>query len=135
MALNIPDSASTVRVRMLDTTAVMTIKSESFITPVQPGHELINVTDVAFLIEHQSSGKKLMFDLGTRKDYWNLPPVIQKRLGDVIPSLAVERDASEILQQHGVPLNEICKYVDHYASALVSLQARLLEYTPLWRTP
>lgn len=134
MALNVPESASTVRVRMLDTTAVMTIKSESFVTPVQPGHELINVTDVAFLIEHQSSGKKVMFDLGTRKDYWNLPPTIQKRLGDVIPGLGVEKDASEILQQHGVTLDEICKYGDSTPVLLCFVQPRSLQHALLCRT-
>lgn len=106
--LEFPPSKHTVRVRMVDTTALMTIASQSFIDPVQPGHELINVTDVAFLIEHEASGKKVMFDLGTRKDYWNLPPVIQKRLGDVIPSLRVDKDVSDILQENGILLDTIC---------------------------
>lgn len=97
------------RVRLIDTTTLMTIRSESFVKPVQKGHELINVTDVAFLIEHEPSGKKILFDLGCRKDYWNLPAVIQKRLGDVIPSLRVDKDVSEILQEKGVPPDSICK--------------------------
>jgi glyoxylase-like metal-dependent hydrolase (beta-lactamase superfamily II) len=100
---------------MIDTTALMTIASESFVDPVQPGHELINVTDVCFLVEHQPSGKNLLFDLGCRKDYWNLPPVIQKRLGDVIPSLKVKQDVSEILEEKGISLESISSIVwSHY---------------------
>ena len=102
-------STSTVRVHLIDTTTLMTIKAESFIRPVQKGHELINVTDVAFLIEHEASGKRVLFDAGCRKDYWNLPAVIQKRLGDVIPSLRVDKDVAEILEEKHVPLDSISK--------------------------
>lgn len=107
--LELPKSNHTVRVRMVDTTALMTIASQSFVDPVQPGHELINITDVAFLIEHETSGKKVMFDLGCRKDYWNLPAVIQKRLGDVIPSLKVDKDVSEVLEGNSIPLESLCE--------------------------
>jgi len=112
--MDFPKSDNTVRVRMIDTTSVMTISSESFVEPVQPGHEVLNVTDVAFLVEHEPSGKKVMFDLGVRKDYWNLPAVIQKRLGAVIPSLKVDKDTSEILQENGIDLKLIgqCLNVD-----------------------
>ena len=113
--LELPESSNTVRVRMIDSTALMQIKSESFIDPVQPGHELINITDVCFLIEHLPSGKKIMFDLGCRKDYWNLPPVILKRFGDVIPSLKVKHDVSDILKAKGVSLASISSIIwSHY---------------------
>lgn len=108
--LELPASAATVNVHLIDTTTLMTIKSELFIKPVQKGHECINITDVAFLIEHKFSGKRILFDLGCRKDYWNLPAAIQSRLGDVIPSLKVEKDVSEILQEKGVELDTICTF-------------------------
>lgn len=109
--LSFPESNATVKVWLIDTTTLMTIRSESFIKPVQKGHELINVTDVAFLIEHEPSGKRVLFDAGCRKDYWNLPAVIQKRLGDVIPSLRVDKDVSEILQAKSIPLESICTLI------------------------
>jgi glyoxylase-like metal-dependent hydrolase (beta-lactamase superfamily II) len=92
---------------MVDTTALMTINSQSFIEPVPQGHEFINVTDVCFLIEHEPSDQKVMFDLGVRTDYWNFPPTIQKRLGDVIPSLKVDQDVSDVLIANSVPLSSI----------------------------
>lgn len=107
--LTFPVSESTVRVRMVDTTTLMIVTAQSFMEPVQEGHQIINITDVAFLIESASTGQKAMFDLGVRKDYWNLPPVLQKRLGSVIPGLKVDRDTTEILQEKGVSLESICK--------------------------
>jgi hypothetical protein len=46
---------------MVDTTTEMTIRAESFVKPVQKGHEILNITDVAFLVEHEASGKKVMY--------------------------------------------------------------------------
>lgn len=45
----------------------MTVRAESFIEPAQSGHELVNITGVGFLIEHEQSGQKAMFDLGFAK--------------------------------------------------------------------
>jgi len=59
--MKFPTSNSSVRVRMVDTTTEMTIRAESFVKPVQKGHETLNITDVAFLIEHDPSGKKVMY--------------------------------------------------------------------------
>ena len=94
---------------MINPGAVMTVKAESFVKPVQKGHELLNLTCTAFLIEHEPSGKKVMFDLGVRKDWWNLSPVIHKRLGSVIPGLKVDTDVPEILKDNGISLDSICK--------------------------
>ncbi|KAK5249314.1 hypothetical protein LTS03_002339 [Exophiala xenobiotica] len=115
--LDLPISEQTVRVRMIDPGAVMTVKAESFIKPVHKGHELLNLTCVAFLIEHDPSGKKVMFDLGVRKDYWNLAPVIQKRLGAAIPSLRVDGDKTPevLLQKNGISLESIASVIwSHY---------------------
>jgi hypothetical protein len=103
-----PKSERTVRVRMLDTTTLMTVNARSFIEPVQPGHEIVNITDVAFLVENETTGQKVMFDLGVRKDYWNFPAVLQRRLGTVIPGLRVDKDVSEILEEKGIGLDSIC---------------------------
>ena len=108
--LQAPPSDSTVRVRMIDTTSIMTIASQSFLNPVVPGHDTINCTDVAFLIENQQQGRRVLFDAGVRKDFWNLPPLIQKRFGDIIPGLKVDKDVTEILEEHNVQLELIGQY-------------------------
>lgn len=107
--IKLPQSNNTVRVQMIDTTGVMVVNAKSFIAPVQPGHEWINIYVSAYLIQHPKTGKRVMFDLGVRKDYWNLPAALQKRLGAVIPSLRVDKDVTEILQEKGIALDEICE--------------------------
>ncbi|KAJ9647473.1 hypothetical protein H2204_000102 [Knufia peltigerae] len=114
-SMDFPASQHTVRVRLINTTAVMTIKAELFIRPVQKGQESLNVTSAAFLIEHEASNRKIMFDLGVRKDYWNLSPAVQKRLGTVITSLKVDTDTPTILQDNGIGLDSISSVVfSHY---------------------
>jgi hypothetical protein len=96
---------------MIDTTARMTVRAESFVEPVQPGHELLNLSAVAFLLDHEPSGRKVMFDLGVRKDYWNYAAILQKRIGTVIPSLKVDKSVPEILGENGIGLESICEFV------------------------
>lgn len=102
-----PPSSNTVTVRMIDTTAVMKLRAEAFLDPVMPGHELMSVVDVAFLIENPRLKRKTMFDLGVRKDYWNMPPAVAQRIENVIPGIRVDKDVTEILTEKGVGLEEI----------------------------
>jgi hypothetical protein len=105
-----PPSNSTVRVRMVDTTSVMSLHAEAFLKPVMSGHEIMSVTTMAFLIENEKLGKKAMFDLGTRKDYWNSPPMTLQRIKDAIPGVRIDKDVTEILQEKGMSLGEIGTY-------------------------
>lgn len=107
--LEFPKSDRTVRVRMVDTTTLMTVNTGFLIQPVQPGHEILNLTDVAFLIEHEASNQKVMFDLGTRKDYWNLPPVVRQPFDQAMKAARVDKDVTEILCEKGIELRDIGK--------------------------
>ncbi|KAJ6008236.1 hypothetical protein N7540_012212 [Penicillium herquei] len=102
-----PPSQNTVRVRMIDTKSIMSLHAFSFLKPVMPGHERMSVTTVAFLIENERLGKKAMFDLGTRKDYWNSPPFTMRRIEAAIPGVRIDKDVTEILQEQGMKLSEI----------------------------
>lgn len=75
-----------------------------------PGHETMSVLTVAFLIENERLGKKAMFDLGTRKDYWNSPPFTVTRIEAAIPGVKINKDVTEILEGRGVKLSEIGMY-------------------------
>lgn len=108
-----PPSNNVVRVRMVDTTSVMKLHAEAFLKPVMPGHEIMSVIDLAFLIENPRLGKKAMFDLGTRKDYWNSPPWTIKRIEAAIPGVRVDKDVTEILQEKGMDLGEISEFCVH----------------------
>ncbi|OAL35982.1 hypothetical protein AYO20_04643 [Fonsecaea nubica] len=115
-SITFPPSNTAVRVRLVDTTAVMTVRAESFVKPAPPGHELLNLTCAAFLIEHPSSSPgsgpdRIMFDLGVRTDYWNYAAVLQARIGSVIPSLRVDKGVPEILVEGGVGLDSISSVI------------------------
>ncbi|KAH8902039.1 hypothetical protein BR93DRAFT_954115 [Coniochaeta sp. PMI_546] len=107
--MDFPQSDNTVRVKLLDTTTYLTGIAQVFVTPVAKGHETFNFKDVAFLIEHDGLGKKAMFDLGTRRDYWNSPPAVQALLGSdtAMTGVRVDKEVSEILEEGGVKLSSI----------------------------
>lgn len=106
----IPESDHTVRVKILDTTTHLTGIANVFIDPVAPGHEVFSCYDSAFLIENERLGKKVMFDLGTRKDYWNLAPTVHRAFGTVMTGIRVDKSVPEILADGGVQLDEIGRF-------------------------
>ncbi|KAJ7902480.1 hypothetical protein B0H13DRAFT_1717460 [Mycena leptocephala] len=71
----IPASKATVDVRVFNV-ANTTLKNaaHAFTFPVLPGHEDGLFPEFSFLVEHKPSQKRLMFDLGVRKDPQNLVP-------------------------------------------------------------
>ncbi|TDZ32328.1 Cytochrome P450 monooxygenase andK [Colletotrichum spinosum] len=107
---NIPESDNVVRVKLIDTTAAMVGQNTAFVSPVVPGHEVINFRALSFLLEHDGLGKKALFDLGVRKDYWNLPKAVQQGIiGEncTIFGMRVDKGIDEVLKEGGVDLNTI----------------------------
>ncbi|KAJ7576813.1 beta-lactamase-like protein [Mycena floridula] len=73
--LNIPPSSKTVNVRAIDVTNDSSIPAAFFVDPVPAGKEIITCVPIyAFVIENKSLNKRIMFDLGVRKDAENHPP-------------------------------------------------------------
>ena len=102
-SLNIPDSESVVNVHVINTTSrIKDMPSSVFMTPSYKGLDTLDAPAFSFLIEHQSSGRKLLFDLGVRKDWENLPPTIVKSIRDVGCTVTVDKGVAEILQAGGV---------------------------------
>lgn len=106
---DIPESDHTVRVKLLDTTTYLTGIANVFVEPVVAGHETFSFYDLAFLIENERLGKKVMFDLGTRKDYWNLSPAVQRVFGSdsVMTGMRIDKNVADVLTDGGIQLNEI----------------------------
>lgn len=113
----LPKADAIVTVRAIDTTTDMCSNAVNFVEPVIPGHEQLNMTTLAFLIEHQSTDQKVLFDAGSRKDYWNFPPFIFQSLLKASLGLKIEKNVSEILHGGGVDLKDvqaiIWRYVPH----------------------
>jgi glyoxylase-like metal-dependent hydrolase (beta-lactamase superfamily II) len=65
------------------------------------GTKLIDCPAFSFLIDHPS-GRKLLFDLGVRIDFHNLPPIIQSYFQEKSARITVEKDVYSILTENGV---------------------------------
>ena len=106
--LKIPKSSTAVDVRILDTTTwVGNIPFTHFIVPPIKGHEILEAPSYSFLIEHPS-GRKLVFDLGVRKDYaTGFSPKILERIKDGGWTVKVEKDVRDQLEENGINVKDI----------------------------
>lgn len=78
-----------------------------FMAPDVPGLEtFINSPSLCFLLEHPF-GRRLVWDLGIRKDHDHYAPSIKNYLPTTKYSIKVAKNVAEILQEHGVGPNSI----------------------------
>ncbi|ORY69029.1 beta-lactamase-like protein [Pseudomassariella vexata] len=102
--LGIPKQGGTCSLSIIDTTCSLTVPAKTLVEPAIPGHELINLPTVAFLITHSASGRQLLFDLGCRKDFWNLPRPIAEIIDAKVPGIKVDRNLVDILIEGGMDI-------------------------------
>lgn len=107
--LALPTSSSLVTIQAIDTTAQLYVKTTNFLRPTIPGHEAYNCPAMAFLIANQSTGRKVLFDCGVRKDFWNYSPLTYGRFarGVNVLGLRVDKGVDEVLVDAGVDLNSL----------------------------
>lgn len=105
--LDIPSSKTSVKVSIIDTTTRLeNLDARKFLAPDHPIYCTLNGPAFSFLIEHPS-GKRILFDLGVRKDWWNMAPSIVDTIKSGPTKLTIEKNASEILSEHGIELSSI----------------------------
>jgi glyoxylase-like metal-dependent hydrolase (beta-lactamase superfamily II) len=98
----IPESSSSVRVRIIDTTSyISNLPMKLIVQPEFLGHKNLECPVFAFLIEHPS-GRRLLFDLGVRKDWESLPETVVKILKDNEFKIEVKQSVREQLEEHGI---------------------------------
>lgn len=98
---------STVRVRIIDTTSYINdLPAAPFLYPKFPGLSRLSGPSFSFLIEHGSL-RSLLFDLGIRKDWENLPPVTARRIEAMKLTVEVKKGVREQLEEHGVNVKSI----------------------------
>lgn len=73
--------------------------------PTIQGHDLLRCPAYSFLIEHPS-GRKILYDLGTRKDWENLPPLVRGLLKHHGLTVKVQKNVAEILEESGISVAE-----------------------------
>ena len=100
-------SKGTVRVRIIDTTSyIHSLPAGVFLSPEIPGLRKLSGPSFSFLIEHPSS-RMLLFDLGIRKDWENLPPITTRRIELMKCNVEVEKGVREQLEEHDVNVKDI----------------------------
>ena len=106
--LNIPSSNSTVKVHIIDTTShIQKIPWSVFAEPHIKGFDYVDCPAFSFLIDHPTNGRKVLFDLGVRKDWKNLAPRIADRIRGGGWHVTVEKDVAEILQEGGLKPGDV----------------------------
>lgn len=110
--VSLPSSPSTVRVRAIDTTTRMVVDASAFVQPGIKNHEKLNFKTMCFLVEHDGSSgpEHVLFDCGSRKDFWNGSPQAQGMIGDHVPDVQVEHGVDEILAMGGFSLEDLSKW-------------------------
>ncbi|KAJ7646925.1 beta-lactamase-like protein [Roridomyces roridus] len=106
--LGIPKSNALVTVKAFDLGSLTVVNSSQIaISPVLPGQESVEFPMFAFLVEHQATQKRIMFDLGIRTDVENFVPSLSGIFAAGIYQLRDNKDVTEVLQQAGINLTSI----------------------------
>jgi glyoxylase-like metal-dependent hydrolase (beta-lactamase superfamily II) len=105
--LKIPPSPETVKVQIIDTTShIAGLDITTFLTPAIPGYTEIHCPAYSFLITHPF-GRKLLFDLGVRKDFENLAPRITQRMKAGNWRVTVQKGVREQLEENSINRKDI----------------------------
>ena len=102
-----------VKVSVINASFLLNIPIKPCVTPVVPGHDELNVPCFVFLVENPE-GRRVLFDLGTRKDWENLPAVALKEISEDGIRIEVERDVVDILNSGGISADDIEAVVLRY---------------------
>ncbi|KAH7118339.1 beta-lactamase-like protein [Dactylonectria macrodidyma] len=107
--LDLPASSKTVRVRAIDTTTRMVCDARAFVQPPIAGHEKLNFKTMCFLLEHTaaSGSEHVLFDCGSRKDFWNGSPQTKRMIGGHVPAVQIDKGVDEILTSAGLHLEDL----------------------------
>ncbi|KAJ7118808.1 hypothetical protein C8R44DRAFT_625159 [Mycena epipterygia] len=105
--LAVPPSDATVDVKAFNVANFTAALASVLVQPILPGHETIKLPLHAFLVEHGPSKKRLMFDLGMRRDPLNFPPSVSSLFQSGMYSADPFADITVLLEEGGIPLNSI----------------------------
>lgn len=85
-----------------------------FMAPAVPGLDTFATSpSLCFLLEH-SDGRKIVWDLGIRKDYGSYSPEIARYIPTTKYDIDVDKNVVEILQEHGVNPQDIDAVIWRY---------------------
>ncbi|KAJ6584950.1 beta-lactamase-like protein [Mycena capillaripes] len=116
--LGILPSEATVSLKAFDVVtspSAVFVPAAAFMRPVPAGHEALRCPILAFLVEHAPTGRRIMFDLGLRKDHENMAPSLAESFKTRKLVMPVDRDIVEQLLDDGVDPNSISAVIWSHA--------------------
>ncbi|KAL1909728.1 hypothetical protein Sste5344_004576 [Sporothrix stenoceras] len=133
--LNLPPSSATVRVKAIDSTTRMSCNAHAFVQAPIPNHTVLNLKTMCFLIEHKPNDDCLpeyvLFDAGSRKDYWNSSPQTCAMIGKNLVGMQVDYGIDEILTSTGFNLENLNSVYAYPRDAQTSVdKIKLLDAHP-----
>jgi len=102
--------------------------SNFFFEPEIKGFDTLDPTAFSFLIEHPASSRKLLWDLGVRKDWQDLAPGIAKAIKDRGWKVTVEKGVAEILEEGGVKPKDINSIIWRFVGLAIKLMIQSAEF-------
>ncbi|KAH7109887.1 beta-lactamase-like protein [Dendryphion nanum] len=112
--LSLPVGSIICQVSAVNTTCDLTSPINTLCEPSIEGHELFSLPTIAFLITHPT-GRQILFDLGCRKDFWNLPKPITDIINEKVPGIRVKKNLVDILTEGGIdPVNLEAAIISHH---------------------
>ena len=117
-AFKVPRGDVTVRVSLINPVNFGPAILKRFMAPDVPLLERFKDSpSLTFLIEHPS-GRKLVWDLGIRKDYQNYSKSISDYLPTTNYNIQVDKNVVDILEENGIPGDDIEAVIWRYVVAL-----------------
>ncbi|KAH8695732.1 beta-lactamase-like protein [Phaeosphaeriaceae sp. PMI808] len=105
--IDIPHGSTIVKVHLINAANFGPAQIQRFMAPPVAGLETFkSLPSHSFYIEHPS-GRKLVFDLGIRKDYQNYSKMITEYLPTTQYNIEVSKNVAEILREQGIDLSGI----------------------------
>lgn len=114
--ITLPPGNTAVSVKMINPVNFGPAILKRFMAPDVPGLETFPTSpSLSFLIEHPS-GRKLVWDLGIRKDYANYAPKIAEYIPMTKYDIQVTKSVVDILQENGVSGKDVEAVIWRYVS-------------------
>jgi glyoxylase-like metal-dependent hydrolase (beta-lactamase superfamily II) len=85
----------------------MRLPCSHLLTPDIPQHQYLDLPSFSFLIDHPGSQRKILFDLGLRKEFSSHSPAVEKFLVESGWDLRVTKDIPEILKEGNLSPTDI----------------------------
>jgi len=105
--ISLPPGNEYINVKMINPVNFGPAILQRFMAPAVPGLETFESSpSLSFLLEHPS-GRKLVFDLGIRKDFSNYAPSIRDYLPTTKYKIDIETDVATTLRAQQVSLESI----------------------------